>query len=58
VFQVTASYTSGSESITETLIVDLRPYINTDVSHDPIVEELEKLRVEFVKLSKVMESKL
>lgn len=57
-FQVTAKYMSGSESVSETSIVDLRPYINTDVPHDPIVEELEKLREEFVKLSKSLEKKL
>lgn len=58
VFQVTASYMSGSETISETSTVDLRPYINTDVPHDPIVEELGKLRAEFVKLSKALEAKL
>ena len=58
VFQVTASYRSGSEPISETSIVDLRPYINTDVPHDPIVEELGKLRQEFVKLSKSLEKTL
>lgn len=58
VFQVTASYTSGSETISETSTVDLRPYINTDVPHDPIVEELGRLREEFVKLSKKLEAKL
>jgi hypothetical protein len=57
-FQVTAKYMSGSESISETSTVDLRPYINTDVPHDPIVEELGKLREEFVKLSKSLEKKL
>jgi hypothetical protein len=58
VFQVTASYMSGSEIISETSTVDLRPYINTDVPHDPIVEELGRLREEFVKLSKKLEAKL
>jgi len=58
VFQVTASYRSGNEPISETSIVDLRPYINTDVPHDPIVEELGKLRQEFVKLSKSLEKNL
>lgn len=58
VFQVTASYMSGSDAISETSTVDLRPYINTDVPHDPIVEELGKLRAEFVKLSKALEAKL
>lgn len=55
-FQVTAKYMSGSESISETSTVDLRPYINTDVPHDPIVEELGKLREEFVKLSKSLQT--
>lgn len=57
-FQVAANYMSGSESISETSIVDLRPYINTDVAHDPIVEELGKLREEFKKLSKALERTL
>lgn len=57
-FQVTAKYMSGSESISETSSVDLRPYINTDFPPDPIVEELGKLREEFVKLSKSLEKKL
>ncbi len=57
-FQVTAKYMSGSESISETSIVDLRPYINTVVQTDPIVEELGKLREEFVKLSKSLDKKL
>jgi len=57
-FQVTAKYMSGSESISETSIVDLRPYISTVVPTDPIVEELGKLREEFVKLSKSLEKKL
>jgi hypothetical protein len=58
VFQVKASYSSGSEWIIETSTVDLRPYINTDVPHDPIVEEIGKLRAEFAKLTKVVEQKL
>jgi len=58
VFQVTASYSSGSEWITEKSTVDLRPYINTDILHDPIVEEIGKLRAEFVKLTKAVEQKL
>jgi hypothetical protein len=54
VFQVTASYSSGSEWITETSTVDLRPYINTDVPHDPVVEEIGKLRAELAKLTKAI----
>ena len=57
-FKVTAKYMSGSESISETSIVDLRAYINTIVQTDPIVEELGKLREEFVKLSKSLANKL
>lgn len=57
-FQVTANYKSGSESISETSTVDLRPYINTDIPHDPIVEELGKLREEFVRLSRSLEKNL
>ena len=56
-FQVTAKYKSGIDAICETSIVDLRPYINTDVPHNPLVEELEKLRQEFTKLSKALEKK-
>lgn len=58
VFQVTASYISGSELISETSTIDLRPYINTDVPHDPIVEELGKLRKEFMNLSGLLDKKL
>lgn len=54
-FQVTANYMAGSESISETSTIDLRPYINTDIPHDTIAEELRKLREEFVKLSRSLE---
>ena len=57
-FHVTAKYMSGHESISETSTIDLRPYINTDVPHDPIVEELGRLREEFAKLSRSLERKL
>lgn len=52
VFQVTAKYRSGSDQFSEASTVDLRPYINTDLPHDPLVEELEKLRREVAKLAK------
>ncbi|MDR4652756.1 MAG: hypothetical protein MRJ52_10215 [Nitrosomonas sp.] len=54
-FKVTASYKSMMESYTETSIVDLRPYVNTDIPHDPIVEELRKLHQEITKLTKLLE---
>lgn len=57
-FQVTANYMAGSELISETSTVDLRPYINTDIQYDPIVEELGKLREEFVRLSRSLEKNL
>ncbi|NMM36206.1 MAG: hypothetical protein HHJ09_01660 [Glaciimonas sp.] len=55
-FQITAKYKSGPESISEASIIDLRPYINTAVQTDPIVEEIGKLREEFVKLSKALKN--
>jgi hypothetical protein len=54
VFQVTASYRSASDRFSEVSTVDLRPYINTDIPHDPIVEELAKLREAFGKLAKAL----
>jgi len=57
-FQVTAKYVAGSESVSETSIVDLRPYKNTVVQTNPVVEELQKLREEFKKLSTSLNNKL
>jgi hypothetical protein len=57
-FQISATYIAGSQSVSETSIVDLRPYINTDIPHDPIAEELSKLRESFDKLSKSAEKTL
>lgn len=54
-FTVTANYRSITDSYTETSIVDLRPYINTDVPYDPIVEELRSLRQEVTRLVKLLE---
>jgi len=56
VFQVRAAYMAGSQSVSETSIVDLRPYISTDVPHDPIVEELCKLRESLEKLNRSVDS--
>lgn len=44
IFTVSASYQYGQREATESTVVDLRPYIGTDVPHDPIVEELERIR--------------
>ncbi|HMW20908.1 MAG TPA: hypothetical protein PKD88_07860 [Nitrosomonas sp.] len=54
-FTVTANYRSITDSYTETSVVDLRPYINTDAPYDPIVEELRNLRQEVTKLAKLLE---
>jgi len=51
VFCVTAEYGSGPDRYSEVSTVDLRPFINTDVPHDPIVEELERLRKEVTKVA-------
>lgn len=56
VFHVKATYMAGSQSVTETSIIDLRPYINTDVPHDPIVEELERLRESIDKTVRAVEN--
>lgn len=58
VFQVTAKYRSGTSFISENSTVDLRPYINTDVPHDPIVEELQKLRKEVAKFANELARKV
>lgn len=55
VFTVTANYKSLADTYTENSIVDLKPYINTDIPHDPVVEELGKLRQEVTKLAKLLE---
>ncbi len=44
VFGVKAAYESGVSRFEESTTVDLRPFLNTDVPHDPIAEELERLR--------------
>ena len=49
-FNVTATYEFLEKEATEVNRIDLRPYIGTEGEHDPIVEELERIR-------KVMEAK-
>lgn len=56
VFHVKATYMAGSQSVTETSIIDLRPYIRTDVPHDPIVEELGRLRESIDKTVRAVEN--
>jgi hypothetical protein len=44
VFNVQASYESGTRSYSEMHTVDLRPLMHSSVVHDPVAEEIEKLR--------------
>jgi len=43
-FDITAAYSFEGSSVIERSTVDLRPYMNSAVPHDPIVEELERMR--------------
>lgn len=43
-FSVTATYNFAGKQVTETHRIDLRPYIGSEGEHDPVVDELEKLR--------------
>jgi len=52
VFAVQASYSFAGATYTETTTVDLRPLIHSAVVHDPVAEELEKLRQSLEKLLK------
>lgn len=44
VFSVHADYGSGSKGYSELHTVDLRPLMHSSVVHDPVAEEIEKLR--------------
>jgi hypothetical protein len=50
-FSVTATYQYLGKKVTEVTRIDLRPYIGSEGEHDPVVEELEKIR-------KVLEKKI
>jgi hypothetical protein len=43
-FTITAKYLFGGKEFNEINHIDLRPYIGSEGEHDPVVEELEKLR--------------
>jgi hypothetical protein len=51
-FKITARYSSNSKIIIEESTIDLRPYINTSVPTEPVVEELSRLRDELSKIKK------
>jgi hypothetical protein len=44
-FSITAEYGFAGKRVKETHHIDLRPYIGSEGERDPIVDELEKLRV-------------
>lgn len=43
-FNITATYEFFGKTVEEITRIDLRPYLRTEGEHDPIVEELEKIR--------------
>jgi hypothetical protein len=51
-FKISAEYSVNSKTKIETSVIDLRPYINTSIPTEPIVEELARLRNELEKMSK------
>jgi hypothetical protein len=44
-FNITASYGFRGQKVQEVNRIDLRPYIGSESNTDPVVEELEKIRV-------------
>jgi hypothetical protein len=50
VFAVQASYSFAGATYAEATTVDLRPLMHTTVIHDPVAEEVEKLRQSLEKL--------
>ncbi len=43
-FNITASYEFFGRKVEEVNRIDLRPYLGTEGEHDPVVEELERIR--------------
>ena len=56
VFEVTSSYESVTGRIVEKSKVDLRPFNNSDIFHEPIVEELKKVRETLRELQQIRRS--
>ena len=50
-FNITATYEFFGKKTEEINRIDLRPYLGTEGEHDPVVEELERIR-------KVLEKKI
>ena len=47
VFTISAEYKSLHQSFSESTTIDLRPYVMTDLPHDPIADEIKELRRSF-----------
>lgn len=43
-FNITATYEFFGKRVEEVNRIDLRPYLGTQIEHDPVVEELEQIR--------------
>jgi len=43
-FSITATYEFAGQQVSEVSRIDLRPYMGTEGEHDPVVEELERMR--------------
>jgi hypothetical protein len=53
VFTVTAEYEYGSKKVCETTKIDLRPYLNSAIPHDPIVAKLGDIKESLDKIKKL-----
>jgi hypothetical protein len=49
VFTITATYSYGQKTVTETTTIDLRPYMQGRTVPDPIVDELKQIREKALK---------
>ncbi len=52
VFTVTAEYEYLEKKVTESTVVDLRPYLNNAVPHEPVVANLQEIKKAIEKLGK------
>jgi len=53
VFTITARYEYSGKKVEEKTVVDLRPYLNSAIPHDPIVEKLKDIKdsIDKIKIS-------
>ncbi len=55
-FEVVAAYSTGQTRVTEICAIDLRPYLRTETSADPVTEELKNLRETLSELKRIRQS--